>query len=60
MIYNLISLNIPEYWYLIAEVFHVFNSQILLQENFNCNFCTIPNATEDLSKESFQKKDNQQ
>lgn len=42
--------KIPEDWYLIAEIFHVFGSKILLQKQFDCNICPIPYSTENFTK----------
>jgi len=42
--------KIPKNGNFIAEVFHVFRSQILLQKHFDGNISSIPNSTEYLSK----------
>lgn len=46
--------EVPEDGYLIAEILHIFSSQILLQENLDGNICSIPNAAKNFSKEPWR------
>lgn len=50
----MIEEKIPKNGYFIAEILHVFSSQILLQKYLDRNICSIPNASKNFSEKSYK------